>query len=51
KIDADQNTALSEQLNITGLPTLLMYKNKKLVWSHMGYIGKDELLEKIITFK
>jgi len=50
KIDADQNPTLAEELSINSLPTLLLYKNKKLVWSHIGYIEKDELLKKIVTF-
>lgn len=51
KIDADKNTTVANELRITGLPTVLLYKNKKLVWSHMGYIGKIELLEKISNFE
>lgn len=50
KINTDKNTSLAQQLNITGLPTIMLYKNKKLIWSHLGYIGKGELLEKISTF-
>lgn len=50
KINTDKNTAVAQELNVTGLPTIFLYKNKKLVWSHLGYIGKSELLEKIITF-
>lgn len=50
KINADKNTRVVAELNVSGLPTVLLYKNKKLVWSHIGYIGKDELLEKISTF-
>lgn len=51
KVDADENEALSTEMQITGLPTLLLYKNGKLVWQHLGYIGKEELLEKISKFK
>lgn len=50
KINTDKNTAIAQHLNITGIPTILLYKNKKMLWSHMGYIGKSELLEKISTF-
>ncbi|MBZ0098337.1 MAG: thioredoxin family protein, partial [Taibaiella sp.] len=50
RVNADKNTLIAQELNISGLPTILLYKNKKLVWSHLGYIGKDELLEKISTF-
>ena len=50
KINTDKNTAIAQHLNITGIPTILLYKNQKMVWSHIGYIGKSELLEKITTF-
>ena len=51
KIDADKNTLVSNELNITGLPTLIFYKNGKMVGSYMGYIGKDDLLKKIDGYK
>lgn len=50
RIDADKNSIVAQELNITGLPTILLYKNKKMVWSHVGYIGKEDLLKKIVTF-
>lgn len=50
KINTDKNTAIAQHLNISGIPTILLYKDKKMIWSHMGYIGKSELLEKITTF-
>lgn len=50
KINTDKNTAIAQHMNISGIPTILLYKNKKMVWSHIGYIGKSELLEKITTF-
>lgn len=51
KINADKNLTVVENLRISGLPTLLLYKNGKMIWSHMGFIGKIDLLEKISTFK
>ncbi|HEY9177015.1 MAG TPA: rhodanese-like domain-containing protein [Flavipsychrobacter sp.] len=50
KINTDKNPAIAQHLNISGIPTMLLYKNKKMIWSYMGYIGKSELLEKISTF-
>ncbi|MEZ5018490.1 MAG: thioredoxin [Flavipsychrobacter sp.] len=51
KVNADDNEALSTQLEVTALPTLLLYKNGKVVWRNVGYIGKEQLLEKISNFK
>lgn len=50
RINADDHVSVTEALSITGLPTILLYKNKKLIWSYIGYIGKNELLEKISNF-
>lgn len=51
RVDADKNTLVSNELRITGLPTLLFYKNGKMVGSHMGYMGKEEILKKIDSYK
>jgi thioredoxin 1 len=40
RIDADQNPELCQNLNIEALPTLLLYKNKSLVWSNVGFMDK-----------
>lgn len=50
KINTDKNNTVTTELNIKGLPTLLLYKNNKVVWSHEGYISEKDLLEKIINF-
>ncbi|MCB0700032.1 MAG: thioredoxin family protein [Chitinophagales bacterium] len=50
KVNADKNEIVTKELRIANLPTLLLYKNGKLIWSHIGFIGKNELLEKITTF-
>ena len=50
KINADDNVAIATELQITGLPTLILYKGGKVVWQQVGFIGKEELLEKISKF-
>jgi thioredoxin len=45
RIDADQNPELCQNLNVESLPTLLLYKNKNLVWSNVGFMDKPEILE------
>jgi thioredoxin len=45
RIDIDQNRTLAEELHIEVLPTLLLYKNKKLIWSGTGYISKENLVK------
>jgi thioredoxin len=47
RIDADEHQALFKELAIGTIPTLLLYKNKKLIWSHEGYINKEDLLKQL----
>jgi thioredoxin len=43
RIDADKNQALAKSLNIDALPSLLLYRNKTVVWQQKGYISKEDL--------
>lgn len=43
RIDVDRNPTLAEQLNIQSLPLLILYKNGKEVWRHVGYISENDL--------
>ena len=45
RINADESRELCKQLNITSLPTLLLYKHKQLAWTHTGFIGKNEVVK------
>jgi len=42
RIDVDRNPTLAEQLKIESLPLLLLYKNGKEVWRHVGYISETD---------
>jgi thioredoxin 1 len=43
RINADQNRSLSAALKVNALPTLLLYKNKTIIWSNTGFQTKDEI--------
>lgn len=45
RINTDDNQELASQLSISGLPTLLVFKNKTLLWKNEGYIGKEEVVK------
>ena len=45
RINADDSAELASQLSIEGLPTVLVFKNKTMVWKNVGYIGKEELVK------
>lgn len=42
-IDVDQNPLLSNEMNISGIPLLILYKNGKEVWRNLGLIQESEL--------
>lgn len=47
KIDADANKLLINELAVHVLPTLYLYKNGKEIWTHTGYLTKDQIERKI----
>lgn len=47
KVDVDSNRAVSEAFRITGIPTLILFKNKQPVWRQSGVVPLTEL-EKVI---
>ncbi len=47
RIDADKNEALSNDLGVVGLPTLMYYKNGKQQWQQMGFMSKEQLKSKL----
>lgn len=46
-IDADVNKELFNTYNANGLPTLIVFSYRKLVYSHVGVISKKELEKEI----
>jgi thioredoxin len=47
KIDADKNQQLAQDLQIEGLPTLILYKEGKEVWKNLGFIKEEDLKKKL----
>ena len=47
KIDVDKNPGLANSLQIQGVPTLILFKNKKVIWRQAGVVQAGEL-EKLI---
>jgi len=45
RINADDHPQLCKDLDVTGLPTLQLYKNKALTWVNSGYIEKADLVK------
>ncbi len=47
RIDADVNKELTKELKVDALPTLLLYKNKALTWTNIGYASKEDILKQL----
>jgi thioredoxin 1 len=47
KIDADENGIIVDELKVMALPTLKLYKEGTLVWSHTGFLEQQEI-DKVI---
>lgn len=43
KIDVDQNAALANRYQIRSVPTLMVFKDGKLVWRQSGVVSKNQL--------
>ena len=47
RINADDNQVLTKELKIDALPVLQLYRNKTLIWTHIGFIDKTEVVKQI----
>lgn len=43
RIDVDKNESIATEMKVDALPTIIVYKNKKMTWQNVGYIAEDEL--------
>jgi thioredoxin 1 len=47
KLDVDQNSQIASQYGIMSIPTLMLFKNGKLVERLVGAMPKQRLMEKV----
>lgn len=43
KVDTDKESALASKYNISSIPTLIMFEDKKEIKRNVGYMSYDEL--------
>ncbi len=43
KIDVDQNSEIARRYNVQSVPTIIVFKNGKLVWRQSGVVSKSQL--------
>ncbi|TYB79488.1 thioredoxin [Bizionia myxarmorum] len=47
KIDIDKNQAVAQRYNVKGVPTLVLFKEGKIVWRQSGVQSKLQLMDVI----
>lgn len=43
KIDVDKDRSIAEELGVEEIPTLLLYKDSKIIWRNLGFISEEDL--------
>lgn len=53
KVDVDKNQALisTPQFQVKGVPTLMLFKNGKVLWKQSGVVPKEDLVKIISDIK
>lgn len=47
KVNVDEENALAMQYRVASIPTLLLFKNGQVVNTSVGYLPKQEIIEKL----
>ncbi len=50
KIDIDKNPQLARQLNIQGVPTLMIYKSGEMKWRQSGVLSAQSILQTLQSY-
>lgn len=51
RVDVETHKSLSNELKISAIPIIRIYKNNSMVWENNGFIGEKELREVLNKFK
>ncbi len=45
KVDVDKNQSASKAYGVRSIPTLMLFKNGKVIWRHMGFAPLNDLYD------
>ena len=51
KVDVDRNPAASQAYNVTGIPTLIIFKNGEVKWRQSGVVQANQLIQQLNNHK
>lgn len=50
KVDVDRNPNAAMAYNVSGVPTLAVFKNGQMVWRQSGVIGAEQLVQVLNSY-
>ena len=50
KIDIDKNQKAAQQFNIQGVPTLILFKEGKVLWRQSGALSSQQIAQGVDSF-
>lgn len=51
KVDVDQNPEAAEIYNVTGIPTLMIFKNGEVKWRKAGVVAANQIIQQLNNYK
>ncbi len=48
KIDVDKNQEVAASYQVKGVPTIMLFQNGRQLWSQLGVLSKDEIIQMIL---
>lgn len=48
KIDVDKNQQISNQYQVRGVPTMILFQDGKQLWRQSGVLSKEEIIKNIL---
>lgn len=50
KVNVDTSPAAAEMYNVTGIPTLIIFKNGRIMWRQSGVVSANQLVQQLNNY-